>query len=147
MADIKKDLRWSQIKVGGVITLALLILLLAIFFAGSIEMLKFCVGPRKAECILAAGSMYSAKQAIKLGLIDQVAPVEQLAEEARTRAKEFAKIDPLAFRSIKALLRRPIAEEMMRREKDSILEFVRMWHGEAARKGLGKLTVVKPARG
>ena len=116
-------------------------------FAGSIEMLKFCVGPRKAECILAAGSMYSARQASKLGLIDQVSPVDQLAEEARRRAKEFAKIDPLAFRSIKALLRRPVAEEMMRREKASILEFARAWHGEAARKGLGRLTVVKPARG
>lgn len=116
-------------------------------FAGSIEMLKFCVGPRKAECILAGGAMYSARQASKLGLIDQVSPVEQLAEEARTRAKEFAKRDPLAFRSIKALLRRPIAEEMMRREKESILEFARMWHGDAARKSLGKLTVVRPARG
>jgi enoyl-CoA hydratase/carnithine racemase len=116
-------------------------------FAGSMEMLKFCVGPRKAECILAAGSMYSARQASKLGLIDQVSPVEQLAEEARTRAKEFAMRDPLAFRSIKALLRRPVAEEMMRREKGSILEFARMWHGDTARKSLGKLTVVRPARG
>jgi enoyl-CoA hydratase/carnithine racemase len=83
--------------------------------------------------------MYSARQAHELGLIDQVSPVEQLAEEARTRAKEFATRDPLAFRSIKALLRRPIAEEMMRREKDSILEFARMWHGDAARKSLAHL--------
>ncbi|HVO84076.1 MAG TPA: enoyl-CoA hydratase/isomerase family protein [Syntrophobacteria bacterium] len=116
-------------------------------FAGSIEMLKFCVGPRKAESILTEGAMYSARQAKELGLIDQVSPVEQLGEEARTRAKDFAKRDPLAFRSIKALLRKPTAEEMTRREKDSILEFARMWHGEAARKSLGKLTVVRPARG
>jgi enoyl-CoA hydratase/carnithine racemase len=115
-------------------------------FAGSIEMLKFCVGPRKAESILAEGAMYSARQAKELGLIDQVAPVEQLGEEARTRAKEFAKKDPLAFRSIKALLRQPTAEEMTRREKESILQFARMWHGDTARRSLGKLTVVSPAR-
>jgi phospholipid/cholesterol/gamma-HCH transport system substrate-binding protein len=37
MADVKKKLRWSQLKVGLVITLALFILLIAIFFAGGIE--------------------------------------------------------------------------------------------------------------
>ena len=37
MADEKRKLRWSQLKVGLVVTLALFILLLAIFFAGGIE--------------------------------------------------------------------------------------------------------------
>ncbi len=39
MADVKRKLRWSQLKVGLVITLALFILLVAIFFAGGIETL------------------------------------------------------------------------------------------------------------
>ena len=39
MADPKRQLRWSQLKVGFLITLALAILLLAIFFAGGIESL------------------------------------------------------------------------------------------------------------
>ncbi|MBM4277223.1 MAG: MCE family protein [Deltaproteobacteria bacterium] len=37
MFDMRKQLRWSKLKVGGVITLALLVLLVAIFFAGGIE--------------------------------------------------------------------------------------------------------------
>jgi len=37
MFDTKKQLRWSKLKVGLVITLALLTLFLAIFFAGNIE--------------------------------------------------------------------------------------------------------------
>ena len=37
MADIKKQLRWSRLKVGSVITLALLILLVTVFFAGHLE--------------------------------------------------------------------------------------------------------------
>ena len=37
MADIKKQLQWSKLKVGSVITLALLILLVTVFFAGSLE--------------------------------------------------------------------------------------------------------------
>ncbi len=37
MADTKKQLRWSRLKVGSVITLALLILLVTVFFAGNLE--------------------------------------------------------------------------------------------------------------
>ncbi len=37
MADMKKRLQWSKLKVGSVITLALLILLATVFFAGNLE--------------------------------------------------------------------------------------------------------------
>jgi len=37
MADIRKQLKWSKLKVGAVITLALFILLVTVFFAGNIE--------------------------------------------------------------------------------------------------------------
>ncbi len=37
MSDAKRRLRWSQIKVGLVITIAFLILLIAVFFAGNIQ--------------------------------------------------------------------------------------------------------------
>ncbi len=37
MADIQKRLQWSKLKVGSVITLALLILLATVFFAGNLE--------------------------------------------------------------------------------------------------------------
>lgn len=39
MFDLKKQLRWAEMKVGVIITLALVILFLSIFFAGSIERL------------------------------------------------------------------------------------------------------------
>ncbi len=37
MADIRKQLRWSKLKVGAVVTLALLILLVTVFFAGNLQ--------------------------------------------------------------------------------------------------------------
>lgn len=37
MSDAKRQVRWSQIKVGLVITIAFLILLIAVFFAGNIQ--------------------------------------------------------------------------------------------------------------
>jgi hypothetical protein len=45
-------------------------------------------------------------------------------------AKDLAQKESAAFRSIKNLIRAPVAEEMSRREKDSIREFVCIWYSE-----------------
>jgi len=98
--------------------------------AGSVEMLKYCVGSRNAQSILYSGSMYSAEEAFQLGLVDQVSSEDALTEDARKVAQEFAQKDSSAFRGIKHLLRQSAAEEMIKREKDAILEFVDIWYSE-----------------
>lgn len=99
-------------------------------FAGSVEMLKLLVGHRMAETVLLSGSMYSAEEALRMGLVDQVASEEELEAEADRVAREYAAKDPEAFRSIKGLLRREVAERMERAECASIEEFVRIWYSE-----------------
>ena len=74
--------------------------------------------------------MYSAEEALQLGLVDQVSSEDALAEDARKIARELAQKDSSAFRSIKDLLRKPVAEQMIKREKDAILEFVGIWYSE-----------------
>lgn len=98
--------------------------------AGTLEMLKYCVGSRNAQSIVYSGAMYSAKEALQLGLVDQVSTEDSLAEDARKIARELAQKDSSAFRSIKDLLRKPVAEQMIKREKDAILEFVDIWYSE-----------------
>jgi enoyl-CoA hydratase/carnithine racemase len=98
--------------------------------AGSVEMLRYCVGSGNAQSILYSGAMYSAEQAFELGLVDQVSSEDALAEDARKVAQELAQKDSSAFRCTKHLLRKPVAEEMIRREKDAILEFVDIWYSE-----------------
>lgn len=98
--------------------------------AGSVEMLKYCVGSRNAQSILYSGAMYSAEEAFQLGLVDQVSSEDALTEDARKVAQEFAQKDSSAFRCTKHLLRKPAAEEMIKREKDAILEFVDIWYSE-----------------
>ncbi len=98
--------------------------------AGSVEMLKYCVGSRNAQSIVYSGAMYSAEEAFKLGLVDQVSSENVLTEDARKVAQEFAQKDSSAFRGIKHLLCQPAAEEMIKREKDVILEFVDIWYSE-----------------
>ena len=98
--------------------------------AGSLEMLKYCAGSRNAQSIVYSGSMYSAEEAFQLGLVDQVSSENALAEDARKIAQELAQKDSSAFKSIKHLLRKSVAEQMIKREKDAILEFVDIWYSE-----------------
>ena len=98
--------------------------------AGSVEMLRYCVGSRNAQSILYSGAMYSAEEACQLGLVEQVSSEDALAEDARKVAQEFAQKDSSVFKSIKHLLRKPASEEMIKREKDAILEFVDIWYSE-----------------
>ena len=102
-------------------------------FAGSVEMLKSSVGHRNAESILCSGAMYSAEQALDLGLIDRISSEQDLLPLAERVADDFASRDSRAFESIKQLLRRPIAEEMKTRERESITEFVEIWYSAETR--------------
>ena len=53
-----------------------------------------------------------------------------MAADAREIAQELAQKDSSAFRCIKHLLRKPVAERMIKREKDAILEFIDIWYSE-----------------
>jgi 3,2-trans-enoyl-CoA isomerase len=105
-------------------------------FAGSVEIMKLLLGQRQAEAALLSGAMYSAEEALQLGLIDRIAAKDDLEGEALKKVREYASQDGAAFRSIKKLLRQATAEEMMKREKASILEFVDIWYSEKTWKNL-----------
>jgi len=105
-------------------------------FAGSVELMKLWLGQRNAEAAMLGGTMYSAEEAHRLGLIDRIVPPEELEGEAEKTAARFAEKDAAAFGSIKKLLRKPLADDMKKRERDSILEFVDIWYSEATWKRL-----------
>ena len=110
-------------------------------FAGSLELLRFWVGDRRAQEILYGGTLLTPEQALDRGLVDAVVPEGALLDEARTRLEELASRSPQAFLSIKRLLRRPVAEEIERREEASILEFVEIWYSEKTRAELEKIKI------
>ena len=99
-------------------------------FAGSVEMLRHCVGGRKAELVACSGTMFTPEEALALGLVDRVVPEAELLAAAREVASLHGAKDPVAFRSVKMLLRGPVLEEMVRREEASLREFVDIWYSE-----------------
>jgi len=98
-------------------------------FAGSVAMLKFLVGGKNAQAILYDGTMYSAEAASHLGIIEQVSSADKLMEDARQVAGRLA-ANPGVFLSIKSLLRSPVAEDMTKKERESVQEFVNIWYSE-----------------
>ena len=76
-----------------------------------------------------------------MGLIDLVSSENSLIDESRGMARDIATKDIDAFRSIKRLLRKPIAEWMVNREEDSIREFVDIWYSEKTWKNLQEIKI------
>ncbi|NPU83243.1 MAG: enoyl-CoA hydratase/isomerase family protein [Syntrophaceae bacterium] len=99
-------------------------------FAGSVEIMKMWLGQRNAETAVYTGALYSAEEALRLGLVHEAVAEEDLAPRAMKIAEEFAAKDGAAFRSIKKLLRGPLAEKIRERERASLLEFVDIWYSE-----------------
>jgi 3,2-trans-enoyl-CoA isomerase len=105
-------------------------------FAGSVDILKLLLGQREAEKAVYNGTMYSAEEAYRIGLIDQISSEAELEADAIKTAGQYAEKDGVAFGSIKRLLRGPTADLILKRERDSIFEFVDIWYSESTWKNL-----------
>ena len=110
-------------------------------FAGSVGILSFWVGPRRAQEILYGGKLYSADEAMDLGLVDATAEEPALLSAANQIAQTLGARDPAAFRSVKTLLRKPALDEMTAREPDSIREFVEIWYSQRTWKNLQDIKI------
>jgi enoyl-CoA hydratase/carnithine racemase len=67
------------------------------------------VGAQKAARIFLTGDRVKAEEALAIGLVDEVAPVERLMEAARRLAGSIAVNAPIAVRSTRATLRAGLA--------------------------------------
>ena len=99
------------------------------------------MGERRAQEVVYGGALYTAEQAVSIGLVDATAAVAEVLDESWRRLEALAAKPGHAFRSIKRLLRQRVLEEMQRREDASIQEFVDIWYSEATRAELEKIRI------
>lgn len=59
------------------------------------------LGPRKAKELLFRSTAITADEALALGMVNKVVPLEQLRDEAMTWARDIATLDPIMTRLIK----------------------------------------------
>jgi Delta3-Delta2-enoyl-CoA isomerase len=107
-------------------------------FAGSTEMLRFWVGSANATTSLYSGAIYQAEEAKSLGLVHETSTEQDSAATVKNAASVLREKASPAFASIKSLLRKPVAEEMRRREATSMREFVEIWYSDATRTNMQK---------
>jgi len=72
------------------------------------------VGQQWASRLLMTGMRVSGEQAHAIGLVDELAPEEQLRDRALELCNELASAAPLAVRSIRRTLRRGYADDVRR---------------------------------
>ncbi|PKK82013.1 MAG: enoyl-CoA hydratase/isomerase family protein [candidate division Zixibacteria bacterium HGW-Zixibacteria-1] len=113
----------------------------ASIFAGTVAMLKHCVGNRAAEKVLLTGHMFSPKEALELGLADELVKADNLMESTTLKAEEYGRRYSPAFTSLKRLLRQPVVDEWSDREEESIREFVEIWYSPETRAQTKKIVI------
>ena len=66
----------------------------------------FLVGLKSAKEVLLLGEQINAQEALRMGLVNRVVPVEQLQAEAETMARKLAALPPHAVQQNKVLVNR-----------------------------------------
>lgn len=96
------------------------------------------VGPRQTEMALTAGKMFTAQEALNIGLIDQmVSNKEEALAEAEKFIARFAKIPPLARRLTKESVRQEGIKYMEENAIDDLKMFMDLVMQPNIQKGLG----------
>jgi len=110
-------------------------------FAGTVEMLRYCVGSRAAETVLLTGRMFDANEALRLGLADELAEAEGFSDQAVQKARGLGQSSGPAYISLKRLLRQSAVDGWSAREAESIREFVEIWYSPETRENTKKILI------
>ena len=70
------------------------------------------IGPQAANLMFLTGRRIKGEEALQLGLVDQLAPLDGLADAAQRLAAEIAENAPLAIVSVRATMRQGLADRI-----------------------------------
>jgi 2-(1,2-epoxy-1,2-dihydrophenyl)acetyl-CoA isomerase len=94
------------------------------------------VGGQKAMELLYTGRRLRADEALAIGLVDRIAPLEELREAAGELAREIAGSAPLAVRSIRETLRGDLSERIRAATDHEKVEQDRLQQTKDCREGI-----------
>jgi len=115
-ADVTMSMALNEVALG------------ASLFASTVEMLRYRLRNAEAEQLLLTGRMIDTKEALRIGLVDQVVEGSNLLPTALSRAQELAAQYGPGYVALRRLIRQRVADRWLRREEASIEEFVRIWY-------------------
>ncbi len=84
------------------------------------------IGEKRARDLLLSGRLFTAQEALALGLINEVVPAEKLLERARELARTLASMSPTALASTKRLLVKFTEADLDRDLETAVVESARI---------------------
>ena len=87
------------------------------------------VGERQAERLGVGGLLISGAEALRVGLVDELAPVEGVVERALERCRDLLKLPPRAMSTTRALCRAELIAAFDRQQGETYERFVDDWFG------------------
>jgi enoyl-CoA hydratase/carnithine racemase len=100
------------------------------------RILHALVGSRLAREVMEVGEFYPAEDALRIGLVDYLQPLDQVLEKALEQARLLSAAPGEAFALIKANRVEDVMIEILDRLEVKQMRFVDCWYADSARKPL-----------
>jgi enoyl-CoA hydratase/carnithine racemase len=105
------------------------------------EIYAFWIGKRKAYQNLLEGKLMGADEALSIGLIDEVAPIESLMTVALNKMKTYISFDSTTWQESKLNLRQDLIASLSVDQTPSLEKMLKQWWAPSTRSVLN--TIIK----
>lgn len=97
-----------------------------------VRTLQYTVGERQAARLAVGGLLLESAEALRVGLVDELAPVEQVVPRAVAWATELLNRPPQAMLATRRLARQPLVDAFATFDDKAIDDIVAAWSGAEA---------------
>jgi 3,2-trans-enoyl-CoA isomerase len=105
------------------------------------------VGARHARDVISTGSLYGPQEALHMGMVDEVFPLEEVIPAAMTKARSLGEISPPAFAMDKGFRVRGLADRVLSHLEADEQAFVEHWYAPFVRRQLKQVMEQYTPRG
>jgi enoyl-CoA hydratase/carnithine racemase len=100
------------------------------------RVLHALAGVRYARKMMEGGDFYAPAEAMKMGVVDEVLPVEEVENKALAQAEKLGSLPETGYGMIKRNRVKTIVAEVLARETEMERYFIESWYSEAVRERL-----------
>jgi Enoyl-CoA hydratase/carnithine racemase len=95
------------------------------------------IGMRRGEAALSLGTLYTPEQAVDIGLVDEIVPLEEVISRSKEIALHWASVPPHARVASKMLARKRYLEELVDTRNEDVEHFRRFVLNDKVQSNLG----------
>lgn len=97
------------------------------FPTAALEILRHAVGGHRVASLVCGGQTWAAADALRCGLVDEIAPADTVVARALERARRLASLSPAVFATAKRQLRQPALARIEQQAPLDDADIVSMW--------------------